>query len=368
MTSPTIRRKAQPRITSVWYSRRLAVAAFASSLLRGKVVAVHPRRRRQLYLDAWSSPHSRRLPLVTWSGSAASPSGAPSSNPSRRHRRAAPALLTSPALFLLASPSRHPAALRPPNTHRRPSQPPSQHHKAPLTRPTHTSPTPPPARLPRRPTYPPPRPRYFIQIIPHLPHAPLVATVVVSHSNAARTDRTALPRGHTAPPDALATDLCEPIPVREALRRLEVGPGELKPHQGDDVSTRPLSEIESCSICGRCRIGDPGHAHPRLTTEIDRAKARWTVRPVIDRSTWRIGQAELAFHSTLLAAPAAPDSCRGIDNCTIKRPYIPAASLTRRGARGGDSSHPGAAKRKSFDARVPAARTYRDRVRPSSTS
>jgi DNA-binding GntR family transcriptional regulator len=120
------------------------------------------------------------------------------------------------------------------------------------------------------------------------------------------------PEGTPLRQDALATDLgVSRIPVREALRRLEVeGLVSFNPHQGAIVSTLSLSEIEELfDLRAVVESEMLRHAIPRLTTDqLEQAKATLDLYDQAlsrgDVAEW--GKLNWAFHSTLLAGAGRP--------------------------------------------------------------
>ena len=112
--------------------------------------------------------------------------------------------------------------------------------------------------------------------------------------------------------DALAAELgVSRIPVREALRRLEVeGLVSFNPHQGAVVSTLSLSEIEELfELRALVETELLSHAVPRLTALVlDRASTILDAYNEAfasgDIAEW--GKLNWAFHSTLLAAADRP--------------------------------------------------------------
>jgi DNA-binding GntR family transcriptional regulator len=150
---------------------------------------------------------------------------------------------------------------------------------------------------------------------PAVPTTPLVRRTVVDLALDALRDRILhghYPEGTALRQDALAADLgVSRIPVREALRRLEVeGLVSFNPHQGAIVSTLSLSEIDELFDL-RAVIESEllRHAIPLLTDEVvlratatldlyDQALSRG------DIAEW--GKLNWAFHSTLLAAANRP--------------------------------------------------------------
>jgi DNA-binding GntR family transcriptional regulator len=112
--------------------------------------------------------------------------------------------------------------------------------------------------------------------------------------------------------DALAADLgVSRIPIREALRRLEVeGLVSFSPHQGAIVSTLSLNEIhELFELRALIESDLLGHAIPLLTkAEVARATATLErydeALTTGDVAEW--GKLNWEFHSTLLAAADRP--------------------------------------------------------------
>jgi DNA-binding GntR family transcriptional regulator len=120
------------------------------------------------------------------------------------------------------------------------------------------------------------------------------------------------PEGTPLRQDALAADLgVSRIPVREALRRLEVeGLVSFNPHQGAIVSKLSLSEIsELFDLRALIESDLLGYAIPKLTEDVvERATATLDLYDQAlskgDVGEW--GKLNWAFHSTLLAAADRP--------------------------------------------------------------
>jgi DNA-binding GntR family transcriptional regulator len=150
---------------------------------------------------------------------------------------------------------------------------------------------------------------------PSLPATPLVRRTVVDLALSELRDRILhgqYPEGTPLRQDALAADLgVSRIPVREALRRLEVeGLVSFNPHQGAIVSKLSLGEISELFDLRAVIESDLlGHAIPMLTEDvIERATATLDLYDQAlskgDVAEW--GKLNWAFHSTLLAAADRP--------------------------------------------------------------
>ena len=150
---------------------------------------------------------------------------------------------------------------------------------------------------------------------PVIPSTPLVRRTVVDMALDALRDRILhgqYAEGMPLRQDALAADLgVSRIPVREALRRLEVeGLVSFNPHQGAIVSKLSLPEIsELFDLRALIEAELLRHAIPKFTADvIDRATATLDLYDQAlskgDVAEW--GKLNWAFHSTLLAAADRP--------------------------------------------------------------
>lgn len=148
-----------------------------------------------------------------------------------------------------------------------------------------------------------------------VPSAPLIRRTVVDLALEELRDRILHGRYAEGSPlrqDALAADLgVSRIPIREALRRLEVeGLVSFNPHQGAIVSTLSLSEInELFDLRSLIEADLLGHAIPMLTAVVlDRAAATLDSydRALSNGDVAEWGKLNWAFHSTLLAAADRP--------------------------------------------------------------